>query len=80
MPVTATSFGLHLFARHPVSTPYHPSDSLGVESPLNSIPDSDPEIRPQGNSELGRKSGRKPLPAACLMQPKLELQCGAMCC
>ena len=35
MPVTATSFGLSLFARHAVSTPYHPSDSWGLEGPLN---------------------------------------------
>ena len=34
-----------------------------MESPLNSIPDSDLGIKPQGNSDLGRKSGRKPLPA-----------------
>jgi hypothetical protein len=37
MPVTATSFGLSLFARHAVSTPYHPSDSWGLEGPLKSI-------------------------------------------
>ena len=42
---------------------YHPSDSLGVESPLKSIPESDLGIKPQGNSDLGRKSGHKPLPA-----------------
>ena len=35
MPVTATGFGLSLFARHAVSTPYHPSDSWGWNAPLN---------------------------------------------
>ena len=72
MPVTATSFGLRLFARHPVSTPYHPSDSLGVECPLKSIPESDLGIKPQGNSDLGRKSGHKPLPAVLDGMDKAE--------
>ena len=43
-----------------------------MESPLNSIPESDLGIKPQGNSELGRKSGRKPLPAVLDGMDKAE--------
>ena len=42
------------------------------EGPLNSFPDSDPGIKPQAGSELGRKSGRKPLPAVLDGMDKAE--------
>ena len=55
-----------------MSHPYHPNDSWGLEGPLQSIPDSDLGIKPQGGSELGRKSGRKPLPAVLDGMDKAE--------
>ena len=43
-----------------------------MEGPLNSIPESDLGIKPQGNSGRGRKSGRKPLPAVLDGMDKAE--------
>ena len=43
-----------------------------MEGPLNSIPESDLGIKPQGNSDRGRKSGRKPLPAVLDGMDKAE--------
>lgn len=45
---------------------------MGVECPLKSIPESDLGIKPQGNSDLGRKSGHKPLPAVLDGMDKAE--------
>jgi hypothetical protein len=50
----------------------HPNDSWGLEGPLQSIPESDLGIKPQGGSEPGRKSGRKPLPAVLDGMDKAE--------
>ena len=43
-----------------------------MECPLKSIPESDLGIKPQGNSDLGRKSGHKPLPAVLDGMDKAE--------
>ena len=46
--------------------------SGGLEGPLQPIPEIDLGIKPQGDSELGRKSGRKPLPAVLDGMDKAE--------
>ena len=42
---------------------YHSNDLWGLDGPLQPFQDSDPGIKPQGGSELGRKSERKSLSA-----------------